>query len=155
MAESRLSDGLLNVALVAGGVLVLVLLYGVVSRSFVPRTTPTRAGVEESPTANSRIKVEVRNASGVDGLAGAATTHLRRRGFDVVEIGNAASRDTSTVLVRSGTALDARHVAQALGLGAERVVTGGPTNDYALDVTVTLATDYPDLAPFEIPEPTD
>ena len=155
MAESRLTNGLLNAALLVGGILVLVLLYGFVSRSFVPRTTPTRAGVEESPTANSRIKVEVRNAAGVDGLAGAATEHLRRRGFDVVEIGNATLRDTSTVLVRSGTALDARHVAQSLGLSADRIVTGGPTNDYALDVTVYLAADYyPDVAPFTIPEPT-
>lgn len=155
MAESRLTDGLLNVALVAGGLVVLVLLYGFASRTLVPRTTPTRAGVEESPTANSRIKVEVRNAAGVDGLAGRATEHLRRRGFDVVEIGNAAARDTSAVVVRSGTALDARHVAQALGLSAEHVVTGGPTNDYALDVTVYLAVDYPAVAPFEISEPTD
>ena len=155
MAESRLTDGFLNVALVAGGVLVLVLLYGFVSRSFTPRTTPTRAGVEESPTANSRIKVEVRNAAGVDGLAALTTDYLRRRGFDVVEVGNAAVRDTSTVLVRSGTALDARHVAQALGLGTDRVVTGGPTNDYALDVTVYLASDYLRFAPFDVSEPTD
>lgn len=155
MAGARRSDALLNAALLLGGVLVVVLLYGFASRAFVPRTSPTRVGMAESPTANSRITIEVRNASGVDGLAGAATTHLRRRGFDVVEVGNAGGRDTSAVLVRSGTALDARHVAQALGLDASRVVTGGPTNNYALDVTVFLATDYPALAPFEVPAPTD
>lgn len=150
MAQSQLTDGLLNVALVIGGVVVLVLLYGFASRAFLPRTTPTRTATEATPAANSRIKVEVRNAAGVDGLAASATSHLRRRGFDVVEVGNAASADTSRVLVRSGTALDARHVAQALGLGPEAVQTGGPTNDYALDVTVTLGADYPTLAPFDI-----
>lgn len=151
MADSRLTNGLLNAALVAGGVLVLVLLYGFASRTFVPRTTPTREAAEDL----SRIKVEVRNGSSVDGLASATTAHLRRRGFDVVGLGNADRQTTSTVLVRAGTASDARHVAQALGLDPDRVVTGGPANDYALDVTVTLGSDYPSIAPFDRPAPTD
>ena len=151
MADSRWTNGLLNVALVAGGALVLVLLYGFASRTFVPRTTPTRAVAEDL----SRIKVEVRNGSAVDGLASQATAHLRRRGFDVVGVGNADRQATSTVLVRAGTAGDARHVAQALGLSPEAVVAGGPANDYALDVTVTLGTDYPSVAPFDRPAPTD
>ena len=144
MADSRLSGALLNVALAVGGLLVLVLVYGLATRAFTPRTTPTRADA-----GASRVQVEVRNGAGVDGLAAEATAFLRRRGFDVVEIGNAGARDTTTVLVRSGTALDARHVAQALGLGADRVVTGGPTTDYSLDVTVTLGADYARLAPFD------
>ena len=151
MAESRWTDGLLNAALVAGGVLVLLLLYGFVSRTVVPRTTPTRAATEDL----SRIKVEVRNGSAADGLASQTTAHLRRRGFDVVGVGNADRQPTSSVVVRAGTADDARHVAQALGLDPDAVVTGGPANDYALDVTVTLGADYPALAPFDRPAPTD
>ena len=143
MAEPRLSGALLNVALVVGAVAVAALLYGFAGRVLTPRTTPTRDGQA------SRIQVEVLNAAGVDGLAGRATDYLRRRGFDVVEIGNAEARDTTTVLVRSGTALDARHVAQALGLGDSRVVTGGPTTDYTLDVTLFVGADYPSLSPFD------
>ena len=143
MAESRLGGALLNGGLVVGGLLVAVLVYGLATRALTPRTTPTRA------EGASRVQVEVRNGAGVDGLAATATAYLRRRGFDVVEIGNAPARDTTTVLVRSGTALDARHVAQALGLGVDRVVTGGPTTDYSLDVTVTLGADYARLAPFD------
>lgn len=144
MAEARRSDALLNVALAVGAVVVLALAYGLVSRVFTPRTTPTRAGAEMS-----RVQVEVLNAAGVDGLAGRTTDYLRRRGFDVVEVGNGPRRDTTTVLVRSGTALDARHVAQALGLGDSRVVTGGPTTDYSLDVTLFVGADYPSLSPFD------
>ena len=147
MSGSRLSDGLLNAALVAGGLVVLVLLYGFATRAFTPRTVPDREAAD-----HSRIQVEVRNAAGVDGLAAQTTAHLRRRGFDVVDIGNATARDTTTVLVRSGTALDARHVAQALGLGPERVVTGGPTTDYALDVTVYLGADYRRLDSYDPPD---
>ena len=132
----------LNLGLGLVVVLLAVLAYGFASRSLTPRTTPTRDG------ELGRIQVEVRNGAGVDGLAAEATDYLRRRGFDVVEIGNAPRRDTTAVLVRSGTALDARHVAQALGLGPDRIVTGGPTSDYALDVTVTVGTDYRALTPF-------
>ena len=144
MPESRLSSAALNVALGAGALLLAVLLWGLATRVFTPRTTPTRA--DESL---SRIQVEVRNAAGVDGLARQTREYLIRRGFDVVEVGNAERRDTTTVLVRSGTALDARHVAQALGLGDTRVVTGGPTTDYTLDATLYVGADYRQLSPFD------
>ena len=137
MGSSKWADAALNVGLVVGGLVLLVLLYGLGIRAFTPRTTPTRAD-----QTFARVQVEVLNAAGVDGLAAGATAQLRRRGFDVVSVGNAPGRDTSAVFVRSGTALDARHVAQALGLSDGAVVTGGPTLDYSLDVTVALGADY-------------
>ena len=143
MASDRGRDLLLNAALAVGGLLVIVLLYGFVSKALAPGLPAERPAAD-----HAQIQVEVRNAAGVDGLAGRATEFLRGRGFDVVDLGNAAARDTTTVLVRSGTALDARTVAEALGLGADRVVTGGPLTDYALDVTVYLGADYARLAPF-------
>lgn len=149
MTQERLGNGLLNLALVGAGALVLVLLYGFADRTFTPRTTPTK--VED----NSRIKVEVRNAAGADGIAGVATAHLRRRGFDVVGVGNADYRRASGVVVRAGTAADAEHVAGALGLGPTAVESGGGTNDYALDVTVYLGADYRALTPFHSVPPTD
>ncbi|MGB3544335.1 LytR C-terminal domain-containing protein [Rubrivirga sp.] len=142
MGSSRWGDAALNTALVIGGLVLLVLLYGLGIRAFTPRTTPVR-----TDQAFARVQVEVLNAAGVDGMAAQATALLRRRGFDVVSVGNAPPRDTSAVFVRSGTALDARHVAQALGLGDAAVVTGGPTLDYSLDVTVALGADYASTAP--------
>ena len=144
---SRLADGATTAALVLCALAVAVLAYGLATRAFVPRTTPTREAGRAADSSD-RVQVEVWNAAGVDGLAAAAAERLRRRGFDVVTTGNAGRRDTSAVVVRSGTTLDARHVAQALGLSEALVVTGGPTEDYTLDVTVYLATDLPDR-PFD------
>ena len=144
MAESRWTDWGLNAALAVGLLVVIALGWGLVSRVVMPRTVPTRSGTEMS-----RVQVEVLNAAGVDGLARRTREYLIQRGFDVVETGNAAPRDTTTVLVRSGTALDARHVAQALGLGDGRMVTGGPTTDYSLDVTLSVGADYRQLTPFD------
>ena len=151
MAQTRIVDGLLNVALVGVALLVLVLLYGLLTRTFSPRTTPTREpasalGVE--PGADP-IQVEVRNAAGADGIARETTTYLRRRGSDVIDFGNADSlRQSSAVVVRAGTEDYARRVAAALSLSEERVESGGPIADYDPDVAVYLGRDYARLAPF-------
>ena len=160
MARPRIVDGLLNVALVGVALLVVVLLYGLLTRTFSPRTTPTRDAVVTlgaEPGADP-IQVEVRNAAGADGIARDATTYLRRRGFDVVEIGNASEpREASVVVIRAGTEAYAQRVAAALDLPTDRVENTGPLADYDPDVAVYLGADYARLAPFRdaLPDSTD
>ena len=142
-ASSGLSDGLLNAALIGATVLLLILLYGFLSRAFQPRTVPFRDGGPD------RIQVEVRNAAGVDGLAASTTAFLRRRGFDVVEMGNASTqRDLSAVVVRAGTDAYAARVAGALRIDPAHVETADARTDYDPDVTVLIGRDYQTLAPF-------
>jgi LytR cell envelope-related transcriptional attenuator len=97
--------------------------------------------------ANVRIRVEVLNATRTPGLARRATFHLRDRGFDVVESGNAAERHDSTlVLDRSGHPEWARSVARALGGAA---VVARPDSSRYVDVTVLIgATWRPPAKPF-------
>jgi hypothetical protein len=94
-----------------------------------------------------RIRVEVQNATRVRGLARRATLHLRDRGFDVVEIGNASEqRDSTLVLDRSGHPEWSRLVAGALG--TTLVETRIDTSRY-LDVTVLIGADWtPPAEPF-------
>ena len=94
--RTRAGDLILNVALVATGILVLLLLYSFGTRVLTPRTVPVRE-VEPQEVAETRldpIQVEVRNASGTDGAAARTMTYLRRRGFDVIEVGQCASAAT-------------------------------------------------------------
>ena len=128
----------------------MVLLYGLVTRTATPRTTPTRDVplVTGSDPGADPIQVEVRNAAGVDGLAREATSFLRRRGFDVIEVGDAPLREESTVVVRAGTEAYAERVAAALGVDAARIDADGPLADYDPDVAVYLGGDYAGLAPF-------
>ena len=159
MARARIVDVLLNVALVGVGLLVAVLLYGLLTRTFAPRTTPTRDAeitLGAEPGADP-IQVEVRNAVGVDGLGREVTAFLRRRGFDVVEVGNAPPREESGVEVRAGTEAYAERVAAALGVAEDRITTPGPLAEYDPDVTVFLGADYVRLAPFRaaLPDSTD
>ena len=156
MARPRLVDGLLNVALVGVGLLVLVLLYGLVTRTFTPRTTPLRDApiATDGPRADP-IQVEVRNAVGVDGLGREATAYLRRRGFDVVAVGNATYREESAVVVRAGTEDYARRVAAALGAPDGAIENAGPVADYDPDVEVLIGADYATLSPFQSIDPTE
>ncbi|MEL7374177.1 MAG: LytR C-terminal domain-containing protein [Pseudomonadota bacterium] len=150
MARTRIVDTLLNAALIGVGLLVAVLLYGLLTRTFAPRTTPTRDAeltLGAEPGADP-IQVEVWNAIGVDGLARETTAFLRSRGFDVVEVGNAEQRDESIVQVRAGTEAYAERVAAALGLSDERVEATGPLADYDPDVAVYIGADYIALTPF-------
>jgi hypothetical protein len=94
-----------------------------------------------------RIRVQVLNASRVQGLARRATFHLRDRGFDVVESGNAGERrDSTLVLDRSGHPEWARLVAQAMGGAA---VVARPDSSRYLDVTVLVGASWrPPPEPF-------
>lgn len=147
------ADGLLNVGLVVGGLLVALLLYGLATRAVTPRTTPTRATASDTTymAGAARVQVEVLNASGRDGLAAAATAHLRRRGFDVLGTGTLPVQDTSAVLVQRGAPVDGQHVAGALGLDARAVGLDPAARDYDPDVTVRLGRDYPARAAFDLP----
>ena len=102
-----------------------------------PQRPPTRAAPPDvNAPADTRVKVQVLNATTVRGLARRATMHLRDRGFDVVEIGTWNEQlDSSVVLDRSGHPAWARRVADALG-GAR--IEARPDSSRYLDVTVLL-----------------
>lgn len=96
------------------------------------------------PLERSRIRVEVRNSSGVPGAAARVTEYLRQAGFDVVDFGNAAEfgQRRTIVIDRVGAPDRAREVAAALrGVPIESRID---TTLY-LDVTVLVGRDAPDL----------
>lgn len=90
---------------------------------------------------NGRVRVEVLNGGGRDGMARRATADLRDRGFDVVYFGNAGDfgRDSSVVLARTGEVDWARAVADALGIREVRVESA---ENLYLDVTVLLGAEW-------------
>ena len=143
-----MSNALLNVAIATAAVVLIVLVYGLATRAFVPRTDPIR---EDNPgqLLGDRIQVEVRNGVGESGLASTVTHYLRSRGFDVVENGNHTSFgiDSSFVVDRVGNPRAAQRVAAALGLPYERI-REDIRQDYYLDVSVIIGNDYLSLEPF-------
>lgn len=97
--------------------------------------------------ADTRIRVEVLNATKTRGLARRATAYLRDRGFDVVATGTSSEAlDSTLVLDRSNHPEWAALVARSLGNA--RVETRPDSSRY-LDVTVLLGTSWrPPAEPF-------
>lgn len=104
-----------------------------------PEEVPDVPAAKAPP--GERVRVEVLNASGVPGLARAATRVLRERGFDVVYFGNARgfAPESTLVIDRVGREETARAVAEALG--AERV-RSRPDSTLLLEVTVVVGEDW-------------
>ena len=139
----------MTAVLLALGVVVAVLLYGLVTRMVAPRVDPIR---EENPArlVGDIIQVEVRNGCGVAGLAQKTTMYMRRHGFDVVDVGDYTSfdNDHSMVIDRVGDLESAKKVAAVLGIPEERVLQDIQP-DYYLDATIVIGKDYESLRPFD------
>lgn len=150
-SSSGWSNAAMNVALVALGLLVLVLLYSFITRSVLPRTDATR---EANPAelVGDVMQVEVRNGCGVEGLAAQMRHFLQRNGFDVVAVGDHASFDEPRTLVidRVGDLEAARKLARVLGVPEAQVVQE-VREDYYLDASVIIGHDYESLTPFTQP----
>lgn len=89
-----------------------------------------------------RVRIEVRNAGGVTGMAAEATDVLRAAGFDVVDFGNAATFDPerpSEVVDRVGRADIAQAVAAAMGIDN---VHSAPDPNLFVEVTVVVGRDW-------------
>jgi LytR cell envelope-related transcriptional attenuator len=115
--------------LLAGGALLL-------------RSKPAERPTSPPPVTvpQGRITVEVLNGTRRQGAARTATRMLRRRGLDVVFLGNADSLvDSTRVLARRGDADRARFVAAALGAGLVLVQTD---TFRRVDVSVILGEDF-------------
>ncbi|HMC55381.1 MAG TPA: LytR C-terminal domain-containing protein [Gemmatimonadaceae bacterium] len=111
------------------------------TRTFMREPPPARSAPPDVNAApDTRIRVEVLNATATRGLARRATMQLRDGGFDVVQIGTASEqRDSTLVLDRTGHPEWARKVADALGAeGRGARVESRPDPSRYLDVTVLL-----------------
>jgi hypothetical protein len=105
-----------------------------------PRPAARPAPAFAVPSPKGRVMVEVLNGTRRTGAARTATRMLRRRGLDVVSLGNADTLVALTrVIVRRGDPTQARYVAQALGAGTVVVETDTLRR---VDVSVILGDDF-------------
>jgi len=110
------------------------------------RSKTSRPMADPMPSSvPSRIEVEVVNGTGEPRLAERFTELLRSRGFDVVDMGNAAAPvQKSLVIDRSGSPESARKVAESLHLPKDRLIQK-PDKSLYLDVSLVVGKDYSSL----------
>jgi hypothetical protein len=132
--------------LVAFGLLAVILGF---ASALIKRPNRSFFSLRDNTTAprDTRIKVQVLNATSVRGLARRATDLLRDKGFDVVEVGTSReTADSVVVLDRSGHPEWAHRVAAAMGGGR---VESRPDSSRYLDVTVLVGASWrPPAQPF-------
>ena len=127
------------------GVVVVVVAVAIAAVAMRERSVPVRSTAlgrlvarEVSAPPNTRVRVEIINATRTSGLARRVTRLLRDRGFDVVKYTTSGTlQDSTVVLDRSSHPDWARLVGQALG-GAK--VEARPDTSRYVDVTVVLGT---------------
>ena len=141
----RLRGLLLLVVVLAAGIFI----GSAVSQwSPLPSQEPVVAPPQNSTAAGlGRVRVEVLNAGGREGMARLATDLLRDRGFDVVYFGNAEEfgRDSTMVLDRASRPQAAAAVGKALSTDW---VESRPAENLYLDVTVLLGSEWsPEATP--------
>lgn len=128
--------------------LIALLVYSMVSQP----GDRARSEIVTSVPVNSEteiVQVQISNGTVVEGLAGRMREYLREQGFDVLDVGNARTREVpqTVVLDRVGNRTLALRVARALGLPDDRVREELSTS-LMLDVTVLIGADYATHAPF-------
>lgn len=135
----------------------LVLVVDLVLIYFVARQCSKPAVVVEEPTTpveETRIlQIEVLNGCGVSGIANEYTDYLRGKGFDVVKTDNYESFNVlrTVVIDRRGNIKNGVRIAEALGLGEDRVLQ--EVNEaYLIDATVILGKDYRQLEAWQLME---
>lgn len=97
-----------------------------VSKTIAPSTQPaqetaTPTPVEEKPAQIAKPTIEIRNGTNINGLAAGVRDELTSDGYEIVAIGNAASRTVEQTVVYqiSNTAADgAQALAETLGTSA-------------------------------------
>ena len=118
----------------------LVVLAGIAGRMARPDPMPKRDSTLAVPWPRGRVMVEVLNGTRRQGAARTATRMLRKRGLDVVFLGNADTVAESTlVVVRRGDPERARYVAAAIGGGKVIVQTD---TFRRVDISVILGDDF-------------
>jgi hypothetical protein len=122
---------------------VVVLAGGSILLRSDPRPAEPAAAPAAAPlvvTPKDKVTVEVLNGTQRQGAARTATRMLRRKGLDVVFLGNADSlADSTRIIARRGDVERARYVAAALGSGVVVVETD---TFRRVDVSVILGDDF-------------
>ncbi|KXK04149.1 MAG: hypothetical protein UZ04_CHB001001187 [Chlorobi bacterium OLB4] len=152
--KSTTINYIVNISIILLLVLCVYLIYSLFNKS--PEVQPPPETISQIPDSNNqnqsgrKLQIDVRNASGVNGVASKFTDYLRQNGFDVVEIGNfeTSDEDVTIILDRKGNNKKTLgKISSALGISEKNIVEEIDKSLY-LDATVVIGKDFNELKPF-------
>lgn len=109
--------------------------------------TDTTKSLTNQP--NVKIQLDVQNGTSENGVASKFTEYLRKKGIDVVEIGNYKTNDINRTMIidRAGDFNKAKRVAAVLGVSDRNIIQQINESLY-LDATVVIGKDFNELNPY-------
>lgn len=142
--KSSAQNFILNSIIIALCLIISFMILSVVTK-FQKTKGPADKESKMKPAADI-VQLEVLNGCGVMGVAEKFTEYLRRKNFDVVQVGNYRSFDIDSTMVidRTGNAANAEKVAGCIGIDESSIIQQ-INNDYFLDVTLIIGKDYGQL----------
>lgn len=138
----------MNIVIFLLGIIILYMAYSITVKLL--HKGEDNAALEASKASGGIIQAEVMNGCGTGGVADRFTDFLRNNKVDIVNVGNYLSFDVNKTMVidRSGNKATAQKIARMLGIREENIVEQ-VNNDYFLDVTIVIGSDYKTLNPFK------
>jgi len=142
--KSSVQNFILNSIIIVLCLIISFMVLSVVAKFQKFKETADEEG-KKKPAADI-VQLEVLNGCGVLGVADKFTEYLRKKNFDVVQVGNYRSFDIDKTLIidRTGNAANAEKVAGYLGIDESSIIQQ-INNDYFLDVTLVIGKDYGQL----------
>lgn len=142
--NSSVQNFILNSIIIVLCLIISFMILSVVTKFQKFEETANEEGKKKS--AADIVQLEVLNGCGVLGVADKFTEYLRKKNFDVVQVGNYISFDIDKTLIidRTGNVANAEKVAGFLGIDESSIIQQ-INNDYFLDVTLVIGKDYGQL----------
>lgn len=144
----------LNITIIILGLICVYLIFSFISKSYFSKTEQKKEIMETPDTTKTKqqyltIQIDIQNGTGDNGVGVAFMDFLRKKGLDVVDVGNYKSSDVNNTMIlsRSGSKKKALKVAEILGVSEKRVLEQINTG-LLLDVTVVIGRDYNELKPY-------
>jgi arginine exporter protein ArgO len=144
----------LNISIIILGLFCAYLAFSLFSSSFGSKeksdkdiSDTTKRTLTKQP--DQIIQLDVRNGTGVKGVAATFRDYLRKSGFDVVEMGNYKTDDVNKTMIiaRNDDRSNSEKIASILGVNKKYIIQQINPSLY-LDATVIIGKDFKELKPF-------
>ncbi|MFA5404361.1 MAG: LytR C-terminal domain-containing protein [Ignavibacteria bacterium] len=144
----------LNIVIILLGVLCVYLVFSLVTNTFLNKNKSennikdsTKTGVTHQP--NLSVQVDVQNGTGENRVGAIFRDYLKKKGYDVVDLGNYKSNDVyKTIIIdRTGDTKKAQRIAEVLGVSSRNIIQQ-INRDLYLDATIVIGKDFNDLKPY-------
>jgi hypothetical protein len=98
---------------------------------------------------NLSIQIEIQNGTGENRIGAIFRDYLKKKGYDVVDLGNYKSSDVATTMIldRTGDLKKANRIADVLGV-SQKNITPQINKERYLDATIIIGKDYNELKPY-------